>query len=66
MQRYILGSVGRFVGAVGGLGGCEADAVVTLDLEGRRGWLADLVLVRWGVRPYHGGQIYGRLLVRRR
>lgn len=37
--RYVLGPVGRFVGAVGGLMGCEADAVVALDL-GRRGRLA--------------------------
>lgn len=28
----VLGPIGRFVGAVGGLRGCETDAVVALDL----------------------------------
>lgn len=35
-EKGVLGPIGRFVGAVGGLDGCEADAVVALDL-GREG-----------------------------
>ena len=30
---FVLGSIGGFVGAVGGLCGCESDAVMALDLE---------------------------------
>ena len=39
--RDLLGPIRRFVGAVGGLGGCEADAMVALDLWGEGGRLAD-------------------------
>ncbi len=35
-EKGVLGPIGRFVGAVGGLDGCETDAVVALDL-GREG-----------------------------
>lgn len=49
-RKRVLGSVRRFVGAVGGLGGCETDAVMALDLGG-------MSVVLWGVeevgRRYH-------------
>ena len=31
--KTVPGPIGGFVGAVGGLGGCEGDAVMTLDLK---------------------------------
>ena len=47
-RKRVLGSVRRFVGAVGGLGGCETDAVMALDLGG-------MSVVLWGWKRSGGG-----------